>query len=156
MERESPLLSSGESSGSADVGGIATGSSDEAKSAMPNTGTTARVNGGSSGKKKVRFEAAPRIIPHAWFYVLSEGASYPSFEIEEQLREKLQGRTIREVELGEGQHETPTEVDGRQDETAGVAPTGLWQGVGEAAGETPTAVEENGTSEIGMRIETRS
>ena len=62
-EREFSLLSSGESSVGADVGGMATGSIDEAGSAMPSTDTIARIHGGGSGKKKVRFEAAPRIIP---------------------------------------------------------------------------------------------
>ena len=64
--------------------------------------TTARLNGGGSERKKVRFEAAPNIIPDAWFDVLSEGASFLSFKSKEQLREKLQGRTIRDVKLAFG------------------------------------------------------
>ena len=46
-------------------------------------------------------------------------------EIEEQLREKLQGYVIRDIKLGEGRSETPAEVDGEQNETVRVAPTGL-------------------------------
>ena len=75
-ERGSPLISLGESSGSADIGGIATGSSVEVGSTTPRTRTTTRLNGEGSEKKKFRFESAPHIIPDSWFLVFSEGASF--------------------------------------------------------------------------------
>ena len=80
---------------------------------------------GVAERKKYVSKLLRVLYPDAWFHVLSEGASSPLIEIEEQLREKLQGYVIRDIKLGEGRSETPAEVDGEQNETVRVAPTGL-------------------------------
>ena len=78
------------------------------------------------GEKRVCFEPSPHIIPDAWFTVLSEGARFPSREAEERLRDKLLGRTIREVAFGDGKREANDETEpeasgaiGRESESDG-------------------------------------
>ena len=102
-ERESPLLSSEEeSSASTDVGGVRLVSSDESRGAVPKLGTTARVTGEAGERKRVCFAPSPRVIPDAWFQIQSEGVRFSSKEEEEQLRNKLQGLTVEDIEPGEG------------------------------------------------------
>ena len=76
-------------------------------------GVGSRKRDGFTGRtsKRVRFEQSARVIPDAWFTVLSEGARFPSREAEERLRDKLLGRTIREVAFGEGERETNDETE---------------------------------------------
>ena len=60
MERDSPILLSGESSGRRDRDGI------ERRSTRQNA--------------KDHFKSAPRIIPDVWAHMHSEGASFPKIE----------------------------------------------------------------------------
>ena len=61
-------------------------------------GSTGRTSG--VDEKRVRFEQSARIIPDAWFTMLSKAARFPSREAEERLRDKLLGHTIPEVAFG--------------------------------------------------------
>ena len=77
---------------------------------LPLLGTSARVTGEAEEKKRLRFAPSPRVIPNAWFQLLSEDVRFPSRVEEEQLRNKLQGLTVEDVEPGRGRLEAPTET----------------------------------------------
>ena len=109
-ERESPLPSlEVESTSSVDVDGLELATSDESRGAVPKIGTSVRVSGGAGVKRRVHFALIPRIIPDAWFQLQSECARFSSREDEEQLRSKLQGFAVEDVEPGRGRHEATTE-----------------------------------------------
>ena len=60
----------------------------------------------------MRFAPNPRVVSDAWFQVLSEVTHFPSQEEEEQLRSKLQGFTVVDVEPGRGRPKAPTQREG--------------------------------------------
>ena len=86
-ESDSPILSEGELSSSAST----------------------RVNGGAEYRKIVRFKHNPRIIPHPWFQLLSEGTRFYSQNSEKQPRDKLQGLTTGYVEAAKEEPKASTE-----------------------------------------------
>ena len=65
----------------------------------------------------MRFAPEPRVVPDAWFKLLSEDARFPSREKEEQLRSKLQGFTVGDEEPGRGRPEASTEEEETEHET---------------------------------------
>ena len=97
---------------SADVGGVRLASSDKLRGAVPKVGTSAWVTSDAGEEKRVCFAPSPRVIPDAWFQLLSEGVRFPSSEEEEQLRSKLQGFTVVDVEPGRGRPEASTQKEG--------------------------------------------
>ena len=88
-------------------------SSDDSRDTVPKLGASARVTGEAGEKKCVRFAPIPRVIPDAWFHLLSEGVRFPSKESEEQLWNKLQGLTVEDIEPGRERPEAPTEKENR-------------------------------------------
>ena len=59
------------------------------------------------------FCAEPASNPRWWFQLLSESVRFPSREEEEQLRNKLQGLTVEDIEHGRGRPEVPTQMEGK-------------------------------------------
>ena len=80
FESAGNLASETESSASADVGGVRLALSDESQGAVPKLGTSARVTGEVREKIRVRFALNPRIVPDAWFQLLSEDVRFASKE----------------------------------------------------------------------------